>query len=167
MATLTPKLASQIANIPYEIYFGSGRMAFSGYFSKHFSFAEENSLSGKTGGIPLLENVPILRKAIPGAMRTSEAFAVIGIGKGVYQDELVVSIRGTQNANDWITNFNIGYKGAPNGSIAHAGFINSFNSIKNQLHQHLSKNRTPKKNSLCWTQPRWSISIALCRLAEK
>ncbi|MFS2264478.1 lipase family protein [Vibrio vulnificus] len=120
-------------------------MAFSGYFSKHFSFAEENSLSGKTGGIPLLENVPILRKAIPGAMRTSETFAVIGIGKGVYQDELVVSIRGTQNANDWITNFNIGYKGAPNGSIAHAGFINSFNSIKNQLHQHLSKNRTPKK----------------------
>ncbi|WP_238097218.1 lipase family protein [Vibrio cincinnatiensis] len=149
MATLTPKLASQIANIPYGIYYGSGRRALLGDFPKYFSFSKESTLSGQTGGIPLLESVPLLRKVIPGAMRTSEAFAVIGIGKGVYQDELVVSIRGTQNANDWITNFNIGCKGSPNGSIAHAGFINSFNSIKNQLKQHLSKsNRTPK-NSLC------------------
>ncbi|MCU8491613.1 lipase family protein [Vibrio vulnificus] len=146
MATLTPKLASQIANIPYMVYQGIGDLELiSKSLTRHFSFSESATIQGKTGGIPVLDSVPLLRKVIPGAMRTSEAFAVIGIGKGVYQDELVVSIRGTQNANDWITNFNIGYKGAPNGSIAHAGFINSFNSIKNQLKQHLSKNRTPKK----------------------
>lgn len=146
MATLTPKMASQIASIPYEIYYGSGRKAFVGEISKHFTFTQESTLNGQTGGIALLGSVPILRKVIPGAMRTSEAFAVIGIGKGKYQDEVVVSIRGTQNANDWITNANIGCKGSPNGAIAHAGFINSFNSIKNQLKQHLSQvKRSPKQ----------------------
>ncbi|EGR0061982.1 lipase family protein [Vibrio vulnificus] len=145
MATLTPKLASQIANIPYEIYLGTNIKLLTGEYKKHFSFSEDSTFNGQTGGLALLDSIPLIRKVIPGAMRTSKAFAVIGIGKGVYQDELVVSIRGTQNANDWVTNANIGYKGSPNGSIAHAGFINSFNSIKNQLKQHLSKNRAPKK----------------------
>ncbi len=145
MATLTPKLASQIANIPYEIYLGTNIKLLTGEYKKHFSFSEDSTFNGQTGGLALLDSIPLIRKVIPGAMRTSKAFAVIGIGKGVYQDELVVSIRGTQNANDWVTNANIGYKGSPNGSIAHAGFINSFNSIKNQLKQHLSKNRAQKK----------------------
>ncbi|WP_238117201.1 lipase family protein [Vibrio cincinnatiensis] len=138
MATLTPKLASKIANIPYEIYLGTNIKLVTGEYKKHFSFSEDSTFNGQTGGIALLDSIHLIRKVIPGVMRTSKAFSMIGIGKGIYQDELVVSIRGTQNANDWITNFNIGCKGSPNGSIAHAGFINSFNSIKNQLKQHLS-----------------------------
>ncbi|MBE3666299.1 lipase [Vibrio navarrensis] len=147
MAILTPKLASQIANVPYMVYQGAGDLELiSKSLTKHFSFSESATIQGKTGGVVLLDNIPLIRKVIPGAMRTSKAFAVIGIGKGIYQDEIVVSIRGTQNANDWVTNANIGCKGSPNGSIAHAGFINSFNSIKSQIKQHLSKtNRTPKK----------------------
>ncbi|MDF4400902.1 hypothetical protein P3406_24495 [Vibrio parahaemolyticus] len=66
-------------------------------------------------------------------MRTSEAFAVIGFGKGKYKGDLVISIRGTQNANDWVTNLNVGLKGSPNGSIAHAGFINSFSRHLQEL----------------------------------
>ncbi|NMT19025.1 lipase family protein, partial [Vibrio parahaemolyticus] len=45
----------------------------------------------------------------------------------------------TQNANDWVTNLNVGLKGSPNGSIAHAGFINSFSSIKPSIKQYLQQ----------------------------
>ncbi|MGU3845626.1 lipase family protein, partial [Vibrio diabolicus] len=56
-----------------------------------------------------------------------------------YKGDLVISIRGTQNANDWVTNLNVGLKGSPNGSIAHAGFINSFSSIKPSIKQYLQQ----------------------------
>ncbi|MCG6439686.1 hypothetical protein [Vibrio parahaemolyticus] len=93
-------------------------------FEKHFVFSQQDVFSGRTGGITGLDRIPLFRKVIPGVMRTSEAFAVIGVGKGKYKGDLVISIRGTQNANDWVTNLNVGLKGAPNGSIAHSGFIN-------------------------------------------
>ncbi|MBE4586561.1 hypothetical protein BOO29_16665 [Vibrio navarrensis] len=49
MATLTPKLASQIANIPYEIYHGENLKILSGEFKKHFSFSEDSTFKGRVG----------------------------------------------------------------------------------------------------------------------
>ncbi|UTV27572.1 lipase family protein [Photobacterium atrarenae] len=176
MPSLTPRLASEIANIPYGLYQGAGRLAFKGHFEKFFSFNDNSSFEGKTGGISIIENMPILRKVIPGAQRNSEAFAVLGIGKGKYQGDLVISIRGTQNANDWVTNANLGYKGAPNGSLAHAGFINSFHSIRPQIRSYLLKlKRLPNKvhcvghslggalASLCadWLKSEFSLRVNL------
>ncbi|MCC3822205.1 lipase [Vibrio parahaemolyticus] len=178
MPSLTPKLASEIANIPYGVYQGQGRLAFMGQdgFEKHFVFSQQDVFSGRTGGITGLDRIPLFRKVIPGVMRTSEAFAVIGVGKGKYKGDLVISIRGTQNANDWVTNLNVGLKGAPNGSIAHSGFINSFSSIKPSIKQYLQQcQRLPRRvhcvghslggalASLCsdWLREEYSLRVNL------
>ncbi len=83
MAKLTPKMASEIADIPYKAYENNGRFIMPGKnsFSNHFSFSENDVFDGFTGGVASLSNVPVLRKVVPGLMRTSEAFAVVGNGK--------------------------------------------------------------------------------------
>lgn len=62
MPSLTPKLASEIANIPYGVYQRQGRLAFMGQdgFEKHFVFSQQDVFSGQTGGITGLDLYPIV-----------------------------------------------------------------------------------------------------------
>ncbi|HAS3047823.1 TPA: lipase family protein [Vibrio parahaemolyticus] len=165
MAKLTPKMASEIADIPYKAYENNGRFIMPGEnsFSNHFSFSENDVFDGFTGGVAGLSNVPVLRKVIPGLMRTSEAFAVVGTGKGsTFKNEIVISIRGTQNANDWITNANIGVKGSPNGSPAHAGFNNCFQSISPKLKQYIMQIYPKPKRIHCVGHSLGGALASLC-----
>ncbi|CAE6929190.1 Lipase (class 3) [Vibrio sp. B1FLJ16] len=135
MAILTPKLAYEIAYLPYQLVTHRDKetIELSNEIRKAFSFnKEKQSFHGKTGGIF-------------GFGRKSEGFALVGLGKGKHKDELVITVRGTKKLNDWITNLNLGLKGSPNGSHAHAGFINTFHTIRPQIRSFiLSQSKMPK-----------------------
>lgn len=137
MATLTPKLSSQIAEIPYRLLATENGLQTPDSVNKYFSFdRKERSFEGKTGGILGLISIG----------KRSEGFAVVGIGKGKFKDEIVIAIRGTRRINDWVTNANIGLKGSPNGAMGHAGFINTFHTLRPQIKKYLlSQHKLPKR----------------------
>jgi len=135
MPKLTPVLSSQLAYLPYQLISNTDNkyLKVSGDIKRQFIFNKEKaSFHGKTGGIF-------------GIGRKSEGFALVGIGKGKYKEEMVVTVRGTKTIHNWITNGNIGLKGSPNGAIAHSGFVNAFYSIKPDLKRFiLSQPHMPK-----------------------
>ncbi|WP_413110249.1 lipase family protein [Thaumasiovibrio sp. DFM-14] len=140
MGTLSPKVASIVANIPYQLVNSSKPLIVGSSVRKYFSFDREaRAYEGKTGGI---------LGYLSFGSRT-EGFALIGLGKGKYKNELVISVRGTKRINDWVSNFNIGLKGSPNGSLGHAGFINTFHTLRPQIKQFLVSQKSMPKRIHC------------------
>lgn len=126
MQSLSPKLSSRIAEIPYSVFATNVRNV-SGYIAKFFTFDLRNDVKkGTTSGFMGL-----------GGM-TSD-FVAIGRGKGEFADTLVFSFRGTQaNIGDIMTDGNIGISGTSSGYRVHAGFVNLFNTIKPQLAAYIA-----------------------------
>lgn len=88
MATLSPKLASEIAYLPYQLITHRDKesIEISNEIRKSFCFnKEKQSFHGKTGGIF-------------GFGRKSEGFALVGLGTGRHKDELVITIKGNKKA---------------------------------------------------------------------
>ncbi|MGY0614621.1 lipase family protein [Vibrio sp. FJH11] len=67
--------------------------------------------------------------------------AAEGKPKSKHESSLVLAFRGTNfgYAADVLTDFHVDLKGSPNGSLAHAGFVNVLNSVKSQLSSYMSK----------------------------
>ncbi|EOA6545828.1 lipase family protein [Vibrio vulnificus] len=133
MRSLSPKLSSRIAEIPYSV-FATNVNNVSGYIAKYFTFDLRNDVKkGMTHGFM-------------GFGGMTSDFVAIGRGKGDFADTLVFSFRGTQkNIGDFMSDGNIGVSGTASGHRVHAGFINLFNTIKPQLSSYISnylKNNT-------------------------
>ncbi|MGF1723817.1 lipase family protein [Photobacterium nomapromontoriensis] len=153
MSTLSPKVASQIAFMPYQLIEHSGPFLKNPVIDKHFSFDRvTGSFEGKTGGALGFLSI---------GARTS-GFAIVGIGKGKYKGELVVSIRGTHRINDWVTNANIGLKGSPNGALGHAGFINTFHTLRPKIKQFLLSQKVLPKRIHCVGHSLGGALASLC-----
>ncbi|MGR2823002.1 lipase family protein [Vibrio vulnificus] len=133
MNSLSPKLASRVADLTYDLV-SDKKPVISRHIRQSISFSfEERAYTGHTGGF-----LGIIGKS-------STGFALIGEGKNQYKDDLIIALRGTHSRGDMIADANIGLKGAPNGAVAHAGFVNLFNSIKPQVRTYLlQRNKLPK-----------------------
>jgi pimeloyl-ACP methyl ester carboxylesterase len=128
MNKLSPKLASELAARVYDVIdldlapnFGNQ------YINKHFTL---NNLGvGKSGGFIFYRQ---------------SGFAAIGLGKGQYQGDAIIAIRGTEfsSAADWSTNAQIGLSIGDGSQIVHAGFNNAFTSLRPQFATFLDKWRT-------------------------
>lgn len=140
MPKLTPRLASRIAYLPYQLYTSSEKehLRVHKEIRGHFTFSKASaSFKGESGGIF-------------GFGRKSEGFALVGIGQGRHANELVIAIRGTKSTHNWMTNGNLGLKGAPNNFVAHAGFINTFQSLKPQIKAfYFVSGYTAQAHTLC------------------
>ncbi|SBS40090.1 Lipase (class 3) [Marinomonas spartinae] len=132
MTTLTPKLASKLAALPYDFIRGVP----SGYtetsidkdIRTHFDMDFKNGgVQGVAGGLVF----QLMDKQI--------GFAIVG--KGVsegFKNHLVISIRGTKTSRDWLTNPNMGMVSGPGGQMVHAGFYKVFASLKNSLRSYIA-----------------------------
>lgn len=131
MATLTPKLAVQLASIAYEIKqpSSSGLYRFgksAPEVDKAFQFDLANGpIQGISGSI------------MARMLKRSTGFAVVGKGKASYQGDHVIAIRGTASLADGITDAHIGLTGGDNNSLVHAGFNKTFQSMKPALESTL------------------------------
>lgn len=98
MQSLSPKLSSRIAEIPYSVFATNVRNV-SGYIAKFFTFDLRNDVKkGTTSGFM-------------GFGGMTSDFVAIGRGKGEFADTLVFSFRGTQaNIGDIMTDGTLGYQ---------------------------------------------------------
>lgn len=132
MATLTPKLAVQLASIAYEIKepSSSGLYRFGKSapdVDRAFQFDLSNGpIQGISGSI------------LARMLKRSSGFAMVGKGKASYQGDHVIAIRGTASLADGITDAHIGLTGGDNNSLIHAGFNKTFQSMKPALESTLS-----------------------------
>jgi triacylglycerol lipase len=128
MSHLSPKLASELATSVYELITPIGIHSFGNeYIDKYFSINKVGI--GKTGGF---------------IFNRQSGFAAMGLGKGQYQGDAIIAIRGTEfsSAADWSTNAQIGLSVGDGSQIVHAGFNNAFTSLRPQFGAFLDKWRT-------------------------
>ncbi|WP_417521752.1 lipase family protein [Marinobacter sp.] len=136
MATLSPRIASELAELAYQIREvnpkGHYRLATAGMDTvKHFTFDLSNGpIHGVSGGFF-------------GLFQKSSGFALVGEGKNTaFKNDHVIAVRGTHTTQDWLTNGNVGMSVGHNGSTVHAGFNDTFESMKPALDRIL----TPRIN---------------------
>jgi triacylglycerol lipase len=128
MNQLSPKLASELAANVYSLIDVDDADIFGNtYIEKHFSLNSRGI--GKTGGF---------------IFNRQSGFAAMGLGKGQYQGDAIIAIRGTEfsSAADWSTNAQIGLSVGDGSQIVHAGFNNAFTSLRPQFATFLDKWRT-------------------------
>ncbi len=128
MGRLTPKLASELAQSAYQLIENDGGIS-AGRFGtqtiqKSASFSSR--ISGRTGGY---------------IFDRHSGFAAMGIGKGAYSGDAIITIRGTQftSGHDWATNAQIGVTGQSNGKQVHSGFGRAFSSMRPQFQAFLDQ----------------------------
>lgn len=130
MAVISPRIASEIAELVYQIRMPdrTGRYSVEGSaeLSKSFDFDLSNGpVHGVSGGIFTL-------------FQKTSGFALIGWGKGRHKGDHVISIRGTKTGQDWLTNGNFGLSTGHRGSSVHAGFNQTFESMASTFEKMLT-----------------------------
>lgn len=55
-------------------------------------------------------------------LKSRSGFGVIAKGKGRHQGEVLIALRGTNGAHDWVTDGNAGVQLSRTGKVVHAGF---------------------------------------------
>ncbi|XQW83488.1 lipase family protein [Thalassotalea piscium] len=137
MRNITPKLASQLAEVSYQVqeptrkgnYTLVGKEAV--YVQKHFNFDLSNGpIKGVSGGF------------FSHLFNRTTGFALLGQGIGTYAGDHVIAIRGTASLGDAITDAHVGLTGSATGTSVHAGFNKTFYSMKPAFEQYITQVQT-------------------------
>lgn len=75
-------------------------------------------------------------------LRTEAGFGYVAEGVGTRNGELLIGIRGTVTALDWVTDFAQGLEHGPSGHIVHGGFMRTFNSFEPTIAAYFRNNRS-------------------------
>lgn len=155
MRTLPPEIAAMFASIAYKTFnkedFTSGTLyqGLKGQF--HF---DGNYLKGVSGSV--LERI----------FKHTTPFGCIAKGKpGPFDGDFVLALRGTEKKRDIITDLHCGVNTCANGQPVHAGFNNTFNSLKQQLEDYFKLAASQSKTGLNIHVVGHSLGGALANLA--
>ena len=119
MTILSPKISSEVALLSYAIESGSGEVQISPVIKKHFKFNLNNVHQGTSGGF---------------FWRKTTGFVLIGQGHSqIHKNDHVITIRGTANLADALTNATCYSKNSDTGSSVHTGFQTTFASFRGEL----------------------------------
>lgn len=137
MNTLTPQMASQLANAAYLIRtpersgYSLGKLP--PQITRNFSFDLSNGpVQGISGGM------------FSRLFNRQTGFAIVGQGKNQYHGDTVVAVRGTfinlktAELRDVVTDLHFGLATGDNQTRIHAGFNKVFQSIKPALSENLA-----------------------------
>ncbi|WP_159819857.1 lipase family protein [Colwellia sp. 20A7] len=133
MNNIPPQLVSQLANVVYQIqepdragkYNLRGKEAV--YVKKHFDFNLSNGpVKGVSGGF------------LSHLFNRTTGFALLGQGKGVYEGDHVIAVRGTASLRDGITDAHVGLTGSATGTSVHAGFNKTFSTMRPAFKAYIS-----------------------------
>lgn len=134
MQAISPKIASELANIVYNIRSSTTTGIYELHFSRlvlnNFEFDIPNSrVEARTGGVF-------------GLWRKTSGFALVGHGKNQFAGHHVIAVRGTKTSHDWLTNGNVGLSVSSGGVHVHSGFNQAFESMRPTLSRILSPHLT-------------------------
>lgn len=139
MTALTPKLAAGIASKVYEV---RDQEDWSDIAKRGASIVDttldidgnftvdtaKGRFNGTSGG---------------NFLRAKSGFGYIASGVGTRQNEVLIAIRGTVTAYDWVTDAMQSVKIGPSGYPVHAGFETTFESFQSALRDFLGSNSKP------------------------
>ena len=129
MSNLVPKQSIHAAIAAYSIKNINSNLAdkFQIYpsLAESFDFSTNARLNSKTGAF---------------VFKSKSGFGVIAKGKGLRQGEVLIALRGTASAYDWVTDANIGLQNSTSGRLVHAGFSRVFKEFENDLMRFFSSN---------------------------
>ena len=155
MNVLTPELAALFASVAYDVNRNGGTQT-SLYHSRlavGFSFESDN-LQAISGSV--LERI----------FKHTTPFGCIAKGKrGPFEGDFVIALRGTEKKRDVITDLHCGVNTCANGQPVHAGFNNTFNSLKQQLEDYFKLAASQSKTGLNIHVVGHSLGGALANLA--
>ncbi|WP_128827049.1 lipase family protein [Vibrio rotiferianus] len=140
MKTLSPKEALTFAEQAYDIEFDTKTFKPHRRLAKKFSFdVGQTTIQAQTGS-----TLGLVSKRISN-------FVLCAKGTGEQNGQFVLAFRGTNfdYTADKLTDLNIGIKGSSNGSSAHAGFVNTFHSLKVHLFTYIQRNASSIKTIHC------------------
>ena len=66
-------------------------------------------------------------------LRSRTGFGIVATGKGQRSGEALIAVRGTASLADGVTDAHCGIQSGPSGTAVHAGFNQTFKSLKGQL----------------------------------
>lgn len=126
MNELTPSQAALIARGVYRLREDSVRTVHERGQSlgceELFHVSDDSRFQGKSGSL---------------AWKQLSGFGYIAEGKGRYQGDILLVTRGTAIGVDWLTNFNVGMQLGPSGHPVHAGFHETWKSIRPAIQSFL------------------------------
>ena len=90
-----------------------------------FTVSDPSRFTGRSGGLVVWHPI--------------SGFGYVAAGKGQFQGDVLIACRGTDVAEDWLTDFNISTRTGPFGSPVHAGFHDTFQSFVGQIDHALDQ----------------------------
>ncbi|SET41004.1 Lipase (class 3) [Marinobacter segnicrescens] len=123
MKPVSPRMASEFAELVYQVrqpnVRGDYRLETRGLsLSRSFDInLSTGPVVGQSGGIF-------------GFFQRASGFAMVADGKHEYEGHHVIAVRGTKTTHDWLTNGNVGLSPSTGGALVHAGFNETFESMK-------------------------------------
>lgn len=125
MATLSPQVASQLAQLPYQVEGNIDQLFLLPEIQRHFKFNLNNVHQGTSGGF---------------FWRKTTGFVLIGQGHSqIHKNDHVIAIRGTANMADVLTNATCYTKGSDTGCAVHTGFQTTFASFRGELAAYIRR----------------------------
>lgn len=123
MKPVTPRMASEFADLVYQVRqpnsAGKFRLETRGLtLSRSFDIdLSSGPVVGQSGGVF-------------GLFRRASGFAMVADGKNDFAGHHVIAVRGTKGSHDWLTNTNVGLSSSTGGAFVHAGFNETFESMR-------------------------------------
>ncbi len=125
MASLSPRLASLIANEAYRVGSVEFKQAYvDKEVQRSFYFGDNSVLTGKSGGW---------------LFQSTTGFVLLGEGKGQFDGHKLIAVRGTASLADAITDGNVGVSASTSGSAVHNGFNRTFESFRPALQRYVER----------------------------
>lgn len=115
MTTLAPLYAANLAADIYDVKSSLRRKDFIRIYKNDFDVEGGEQLSGKTGALIFL--------------KSEHTMGVGAVGKGEYDGQAVIAIKGTASGFDGLTDLNAGLKRFHTGGDVHQGFFYTFQSF--------------------------------------
>ncbi|MCW8127633.1 lipase family protein [Microbulbifer halophilus] len=126
MSLISNKDAASLASVVYEIENTSFEKRTIDRFKTKWDFSNHGDVVNGSSG-----TLWVIKK--------ETGFGVIAQGKGEFENDLLILLRGTSNAFDWATDGTVGFSPSETGRFVHTGFNKCFGSMLPELKEHLSK----------------------------
>lgn len=122
MSTITPKIASELADVVYQVRqpdrTGNYALEINPGLQKAFNIEpKKDFIVGETGGFF-------------GLYTKKSGFAVIGEGQNRFRKDTIIAVRGSKTDADYLTNFDVGISTGTNNQSVHSGFEETFSSMR-------------------------------------
>lgn len=133
---ISHKDAASLASAVYEIQSDKFTPATIDRFKHQWDLSNHNDVVNGSSG-----TLWVIKK--------NTGFGVVAEGRGSFEGDVLILLRGTDNRFDWATDATVGFSPSETGRFVHTGFNKCFKSVLPELKQRLSSIKGPVRTIHC------------------